>query len=199
MKAAFVYWENRIAPVFDVARRACLVTAESGRCLAEVQETLDEHPVRKVTRLVELGVDTLVCGAISRSLYEMFSDYNIRVVPFVAGELRQVIQAWLHGCLDDENFAMPGCGQRGRRCRGMSSTMGEDQAMRGREGSGMGMGNGQGRRSGAGRQGRRGSIKAAGPAYACVCPQCGRRETHQPGLPCAQRICPHCGIAMVGE
>jgi predicted Fe-Mo cluster-binding NifX family protein len=200
IKAAFVHWDNRIAPVFDVARHVYLVTAKAGRSVEEVRETLDDDlPVQKVMRLAVLGVDTLVCGAISRPLYEMFSAYNIRVIPFVAGGLREVIKAWLHGGLDGETFAMPGCGGRGRRYRGMGFTSHEEQTMRTRKGAGMGMGSGQGQGSGAGRQGRMGGVKTAGPGGTCVCPQCGRREAHQRGVPCAQRTCPQCGIAMVRE
>jgi len=114
-KAAFAYWDNRIAPVFDSARQLYLVELnDSGQITAEARETLpDDQPVQKVLRLAELAVDTLVCGAISRSLQEILCAYGIRLVPFVAGELPEVIQAWRSDDLHGEAFAMPGC--RGRR------------------------------------------------------------------------------------
>ena len=116
-KAAFAYWDNRIAPVFDSARKVCLVEIdESGRITGEAQETLpDDQPAQLALRLVELAVDTLVCGAISRSLHAIISAYGIRVVPFVAGELRQIIRAWCSNNLHEDAFAMPGC----RRRRGL--------------------------------------------------------------------------------
>ncbi len=115
MKAAFSTWDNRIAPVFDVARQIQLVEAESGRILTETLEYLpDDRLPQKALRLTEMGVKTLVCGAISRPLHEIVMAYDIQVIPFVAGDLRQVIQAWLDNRLDQDAFAMPGCCGRNR-------------------------------------------------------------------------------------
>lgn len=116
MKAAFAVWNDRIAPVFDVARQIHLVEVEDGKVVREASEILpDELPSRRVLRLAELGAGTLICGAISRPLHELVEGYGIRVVPFVAGDLREVLRAWLAGGLDGEAFAMPGCFGRGRR------------------------------------------------------------------------------------
>jgi len=70
-------------------------------------------PVQKALRLAELGVSTLICGAISKSVNETVMSYGIRVIPFVAGELQDVVEVWLKGVLDQDCFAMPGC----RSCR----------------------------------------------------------------------------------
>ncbi len=114
MKIAFAYWDKRIAPVFDTARQIHVVKAKSGRIISEVQETLPEDmPVQKTLRLVELGIAALVCGAISRPLHVMIASYGIQVIPFVAGDLDEVVQAWLRGDLKHDYYAMPGCCGRG--------------------------------------------------------------------------------------
>jgi predicted Fe-Mo cluster-binding NifX family protein len=71
-----------------------------------------------VLRLVELSVGTLVCGAISRPTLAVIEAYGIEVRPFLAGELCEVVLAWLEGKLDGSTFGMPGCGCRHRRSRG---------------------------------------------------------------------------------
>src|SRR5659263_63678 len=92
-KTAFAHWDDRIAPVFDIARRIHVVEADEGRIVAETGEVLADYlPTQKAHRLVELGVGTLVCGAISRPFHEMVAAYGIRVIPFVAGDLSEVIQ-----------------------------------------------------------------------------------------------------------
>jgi len=199
MKAAFAHWDHRIAPVFDVARQVHIVAAESGRMAAEAEEALsDDLPIQKAIRLAELGVGTLVCGAISRPLQAMVAAYGIRVIPFVAGDLGEVIQAWLRGGLEGDAFAMPGCCGRRRR-RGINVLNREEEFMIGKGRGGMGSGGGQGRGRGGHGRGRMGGPLAAGAGGACLCPKCGHREPHEAGGPCLQKKCPKCGNAMVRE
>jgi predicted Fe-Mo cluster-binding NifX family protein len=207
MKTAFAYWDNRIAPVFDVARRIHLVEAQSGRIVTEKEELLvDDLPVKKALRLADLGVGTLVCGAISRPLRDLVASYGIQVFPFVAGELREVIQAWLDGNLGRDAFAMPGCcgHDRGRR-RGMGGVKKEEYEMNGKgrggtgKGAGQGQGGGRGRGQGGQGRGRMGGPLAGGAVGACLCPKCGHREPHERGVPCVQKQCPKCGTAMTRE
>jgi len=201
MKAAFAVWDNRIAPVFDVARRIHVVEVESGRIVTRtIEELVDELPVQKALRLVELGIGTLVCGAISRPLQAMIAANGLRVIPFIAGELNEVIQAWLSGNLGEDLFAMPGCCRRGRRRFRSNDAMNQEElTMRKRNRSGMGTGGGQGQGQGGQGLGRMGGPFAAGPDGSCVCPQCGYQEPHQRGIPCMQKQCPKCGIPMTRQ
>jgi predicted Fe-Mo cluster-binding NifX family protein len=117
MKAAFPCWENRIAPVFDTARQICIVEVESGLIVQKGREPLaGDLPVQKALRLTELGVGTLICGAVSRPLQGMLIGCGIQVVPFVSGNLDEVIRAWMSGKVNRGAFAMPGC-LRGRHYR----------------------------------------------------------------------------------
>jgi hypothetical protein len=59
-------------------------------------------------------------------------------------------------------------------------------------------GQGSGRGAGGGRGGS-GAGGGMGGGGFCVCPKCGQREPHQPGVPCLQERCPSCGVAMVRE
>ncbi len=64
-------------------------------------------------------------------------------------------------------------------------------------GRGMGRGAGRGAGGGAGRGfGRRGGL---GPGGFCVCPSCGEKVPHKPGVPCQTVSCPKCGTPMVRE
>lgn len=194
MKAAFTYWENRIAPVFDVARQIHIVEAESGQIVAESEEVLaNDLPVQKAIRLADLGVAMLVCGAISRPLQAMVSAYGIMVVPFIAGDLCDVVQAWLRGKLERDAFAMPGCYGRGKRLR--RRTCGMNRANRPGQGRER---DGHEEPPGEKGQSRRGGARCSA-AGTCLCPTCGCREPHAVGAPCVEKQCPKCGTAMTRE
>ena len=208
MKAAFSYLDKRIAPVFDTAQQIHVVEVESKRIISETQELVaHDLPMQKTLRLTELGVGTLICGAISQPLQAMVAAYGIQVIPFVAGDLEKVIQAWLKDGLYGNAFAMPGCCGRGRRLQKGYKIDQEKTNMNGRGKVGMGAGGGQGQGNGGGRgqggggrgRGRMGGPMAGGSVGTCLCPKCGQRVAHERGVPCVQKQCPQCGTALTRE
>lgn len=201
MKTAFAYWENRIAPVFDTARWIHVIETESGRVTGERREPLPEvMPIQKVLRMLEMGVEVLVCGAISTPLRDMALAYGIEVVPFVAGQLRDVILAWRRGRLPGDAFVMPGCRGRGPHRGWQRPDEGKEALQMNRKGQGgTGKGGGQGQgQSGQGR-GCRGTTPPPGDAGTCVCPKCGHSEPHSRGVPCTRHKCPKCGASMTRQ
>lgn len=130
-KAAFMCWKDRIAPVFDTAREVQVVEVQSGKIVRESRETLEgNQPLRTALRFAELQTDVLICGAISGYVQALIAAYGIRIVPFVSGELRPVIDAWVAGKLENDAFAMPGCGRRLRLRRGNGSGRGRGRRFR---------------------------------------------------------------------
>lgn len=119
MKTAFPYWRERIAPVFDTARHFLVIDCREGAIVAEEDVCFDDDDgLSRVRGLVERQVAAVVCGALSTPLHHLLVDGGIRVIPFVAGDLRQVVEAWRLGRLDRRSFAMPGCRRRRGRFRG---------------------------------------------------------------------------------
>jgi len=186
MKTAFAYWDNRIAPVFDVARMVRIMESDNGRITGELEALLEDgSPVRRSINLSQLGIATLVCGAISRPFLEMIQSNGIKVIPFIAGDLEEVIRAWLDGELTHVRFSMPGCCRRGRGIR--RRTCGGRE-----EGIAMNVGGRTG-------QDRMGGLRAGSATGICVCVKCGHREPHERGIPCVQKKCPACGATLARE
>jgi len=109
MKIAIPIWNGFVSSVFDFAHRLLLVDIENGREVnrREVDLKTESLPQRAGS-LKNLGVDVLVCGAISRSLVDMIAASGIQVLPFVTGRVSEVLQAYTTGQLVQPQFAMPG-------------------------------------------------------------------------------------------
>lgn len=116
VKVALTVWENRISPVFDSARMVLVAQIEKGAVVGRHYEPLDyELPLSRVSKLSKLGVRVLICGAISQIFANTIEAHGIRIFPFVAGDVNQVLDAYLKGSLLIPSFQMPGCGMKRRK------------------------------------------------------------------------------------
>ncbi|MFC1641248.1 NifB/NifX family molybdenum-iron cluster-binding protein [Myxococcota bacterium] len=110
MKVALTVWDGRVSPVFDVSRVAVILTVENGSVVSRCRENIDAPiPSLKLDRLMELGVETLICGAISEPLHRELTIRGVRVLGFVAGKIDEVEQAFTAGQLPTPALSMPGC------------------------------------------------------------------------------------------
>lgn len=116
MRVAVPVWQGRVSPVFDVAERLRVVEyAPDGQSSLHEEFFGDVEPQRRPQRLAELGVHTLICGAISGPLEMLLAGQGIRVVARVCGDVDQVLAAFRSGRLEATEFAMPGCRRQRRR------------------------------------------------------------------------------------
>ncbi len=208
MRIAFSTWKKRISPVFDVSGEICLVEMQSGEKIREDSMTLPQGQDRCLW-LAREGVDVLVCGAISNQLQNRLEWMNIRVFPFIAGDLSQVVKAWLENSFRVESFAMPGCccrfQDKFKETKEVTDMRNRNQGQacpRGRgpgKGTGPGMGQGRSQGAGAGTETGSRSAGASGSAGVCSCPKCGHQSAHERGVPCMNMKCPQCGEVMRGR
>ena len=121
MKIAIPIWNGDVSSVFDFAHRLLVVDVEGQQETnrSEIQLERQGGPQR-VSQLVGLGIDVLICGAVSRPLVSMLTASNIEVIPFVSGPVDEVINAYINGRLAERRFLQPGClpDARKRFCRG---------------------------------------------------------------------------------
>jgi len=121
MKIAIPIWQNRISPVFDVAEQVLLVSLNGQEETNRNIEGLRGMALhQRAERLAELGVNVLICGAISWPLEILLLNSGIKVISLICGNVEEVLQAFRNGTLKNEQFAMPGCcgGMRRGRKRG---------------------------------------------------------------------------------
>jgi predicted Fe-Mo cluster-binding NifX family protein len=100
MKIAVTMHDGRVSPVYGVAREVLLVVIEGGREVHRERRAVNgDGPTRRVRRLVELGVGTLICAGITTSQVELLRAAGISVIDQVTGPVDRVIQNYVDGRL----------------------------------------------------------------------------------------------------
>lgn len=122
MKIALPIWEERLSPVFDTALQLLCVELQEGKEVSRSEWAVPAGAAARADHLQRLGVDVLICGAISRPLAEMIVSSGVELVPFISGAAEDVVAAYKNGNVRNAAFCMPGCrsagGRRGRGCGG---------------------------------------------------------------------------------
>jgi predicted Fe-Mo cluster-binding NifX family protein len=115
MKIAIPIWNNCVSSAFDFSNRLLLVDIQNGSENNRTEISLSSESIpQKANKLKSLGVEVLICGAISRSLASQVTSYGIEVLPYVLGSVDEILKAFMTGQLDQPRFAMP-CSWPGAR------------------------------------------------------------------------------------
>jgi predicted Fe-Mo cluster-binding NifX family protein len=116
MRIAIPTADQRVSPLFDVAKRLLVVDVEHDWETSRTVQLLDHAEAgARVRQISELGVHVLICGAITQPLQSMLLSAGVEVIPMTCGLTEKVLEAFLAGGLTGDAFVMPGC--KGRRHR----------------------------------------------------------------------------------
>jgi predicted Fe-Mo cluster-binding NifX family protein len=101
-------WQELVSPVFDVARTILVADVDtvSGRIRAVEHHAVD--PARPATTLQGLGVDLLICSAISPPVEAALWMVGIEVVPDICGPPEEIIAAFFAGAQELQRYRAPG-------------------------------------------------------------------------------------------
>ena len=119
-RIAIPIWNDCVSNVVDFAHQLMLIDVKDHKDTSHTKiPFLPQLVQQQVKQLLELNVDVLICGTISRPLATMLMATQIEVIPFVTGPADEVLAAYLTGQLDQSKFLQPGCNVRTRRhfCR----------------------------------------------------------------------------------
>ncbi|MDY7038856.1 MAG: NifB/NifX family molybdenum-iron cluster-binding protein [Thermodesulfobacteriota bacterium] len=110
MRIAIPIWDDKISPVLDTASRLLIVEVEDRREASRFETYLDVQDLPgRCFRIQGLGVDILICSAISRPFLRRLMASGIKIIPGISGHPEDVLEAYLKGTLSNSRFLMPGC------------------------------------------------------------------------------------------
>lgn len=100
MRISIATREDRVCPRFDRATTLLVIDVRGEQEQNREVMNINTWPARgRATRLAELGIDQLVCGALSSFDEAGFEDSRVRLVSRVAGPVDAVIHAVLSGTI----------------------------------------------------------------------------------------------------
>jgi len=115
MKVAIALNGKRVSSVFDVARHFALLSPEEGGGFARSDVSIDaQDGIETAEGVIELGVQVLICGAISWPVELTLNSAGLRVFSNIRGQIDDVYAAFIRNELERGAFSMPGCGGGGK-------------------------------------------------------------------------------------
>ena len=109
MRIAVPIWEDKVSPVLDTASRLLIVDIKDRKTDASFETQLEDQDYpQRCLRIQGMGVDVLICGAVSRPFLRMLMASGMEIIPGVSGNPDDVLAAYLSGTLHQKEFLMPG-------------------------------------------------------------------------------------------
>jgi predicted Fe-Mo cluster-binding NifX family protein len=109
VRVAIPTFRSRVSPVLDSCTRVLLVEVEHNREIERNEIYLDELSLtERMNILRKSHVTIVICGGISDMLQNMLQSAKIYLISGIAGEIDQVVDAYLSEKLDEPRFHMPG-------------------------------------------------------------------------------------------
>ncbi len=113
MKIAMTVWEGKISPVFDSAQSLLIAEIENGEVKNKRYEHFNSDIIFRLEDVLKnLGVDVLICGAISEVPSKIIEDSGINIIPFIGGNVEEIFDSYINGIRIIPEFLMPGCGRK---------------------------------------------------------------------------------------
>jgi predicted Fe-Mo cluster-binding NifX family protein len=109
MKVAITVWNNRISPVMDTARQLLVVNYEQKQEVSREVVSLPQFEIARLAAYIaDLGIDILICGAISKHFEVLLANSKIELQAWIGGDLEDVLAAFRRGELNRSRYNLPG-------------------------------------------------------------------------------------------
>ncbi len=80
----------------DVSSRYAIFETEDGHIKQKMDISLNtEGETRRVEKLKEIGVDTIICGAVSGCVAHIINEKGMRLLPMIYGPVEEIIEHYL--------------------------------------------------------------------------------------------------------
>ena len=91
---------NRISSRLDVSEKLMIVTTENDKIKTRDTILLESTNLfKKLEALLKLKPDVLICGGLTKLCSKKLKNYNIKVIPWIQGDIDLILKLYLEGLL----------------------------------------------------------------------------------------------------
>ncbi len=113
MFLALAAYENKIASLFESSNNFVIIPAPSYNIQNSRRVRIENNSTNILLQLLkENQVGILICGAINKCIRRLLEAQGIQVIPWITGDITNVVEAFRSGNLNSSTFIMPGCRQK---------------------------------------------------------------------------------------
>ncbi len=109
MKIAITVWGNRISPVFDSATTLMIVEIKNSKIVSQTFEAFNPKFLIQIRSIFTTHqIKVLICGAITDVQSKSIEHSGIKLIPFITGNIDDVLACCLKKAHRISDFLMPG-------------------------------------------------------------------------------------------
>ena len=100
MKVAIPHFGEDVAPCFEYSASIAIFTVRGKTVVGQIEFSLQsEEAFDRVRLLRDQNVATLICGGVQESFENLLLASGIRVISWVTGDVRELLQLFMRGKL----------------------------------------------------------------------------------------------------
>jgi predicted Fe-Mo cluster-binding NifX family protein len=112
-KVAIPTFQNRVSPVLDTCKHILVININEESEIDRENVFLGDLSLNERCRIFEkLDVSVIICGGISQTFGKLLKRARLQVINGIAGDVEDILSAYLDGFLDNPKFYMPGYNRR---------------------------------------------------------------------------------------
>lgn len=114
MCIAIAAYQDRIVSLFESSEKFVIIYSPSYDIKHAKSINVSNNAFTELIQLLKTNkIEILICGAIRGCVRQQIEAHNIKVIPWITGDIQNVVQAFLSDNLFSSSFLMPGCKNKG--------------------------------------------------------------------------------------
>ena len=94
---ALPVFQDRLSPLLDESRKFVIITLDQGNCIERTTVEINEQsPYIRIERLKEMGVNVILCGAVSDRLAIFILDRYLQLFSWLSGSIEEIVQQYVN-------------------------------------------------------------------------------------------------------